>query len=160
MGIAIPTAKGHVGRQRAVPHSHTGKGGCNETHCKIHLKLVADLTANSVSSSQIESISGYLQNWDEISFDDKRRMWMRWFPELKPPAPSLLYTGKSKNFCFSLYHCQRRFACMLCPALYSYSWKMWPSLGSVKCDTPTLTDEDVSFCFFLYCPSCIALLHN
>ena len=77
MGIAIPTAKGHVGRQRAVPHSHTGKGGCNETHCKIHLKLVADLTANSVSSSQIESISGYLQNWDEISFDDKRRMWMR-----------------------------------------------------------------------------------
>lgn len=38
------------------------------------LKLVADLTANSVSSSQIDSISGYLQNWDEVSFDDKRRV--------------------------------------------------------------------------------------
>ncbi len=38
------------------------------------LKLVADLTANSVSSSQIESISGYLENWDEVSFDDKRRV--------------------------------------------------------------------------------------
>ena len=38
------------------------------------LKLVTDLTANSVSSSQIESISGYLENWDEVSFDDKRRV--------------------------------------------------------------------------------------
>ena len=38
------------------------------------LKLVADLTANSVSSSQIDSITGYLQNWDEVSFEDKRRV--------------------------------------------------------------------------------------
>ena len=38
------------------------------------LKLVADLTANSVSSSQIDSISGYLQNWDEVSFNDKQRV--------------------------------------------------------------------------------------
>ena len=38
------------------------------------LKLVADLTANSVSSSQLDSISGYLKNWDEVSFDDKRRV--------------------------------------------------------------------------------------
>lgn len=27
-----------------------------------------------VSSSQIDSISGYLENWDEVSFDDKRRV--------------------------------------------------------------------------------------
>lgn len=38
------------------------------------LKLVADLTANSVSSSELDSISGYLENWDEVSFDDKRRV--------------------------------------------------------------------------------------
>ena len=38
------------------------------------LKLVADLTANSVSSSQIDSISGYLQNWDDFSFNDKQRV--------------------------------------------------------------------------------------
>ena len=38
------------------------------------LKLVADLTANSVSTSQLDSISGYLKNWDEVSFDDKRRV--------------------------------------------------------------------------------------
>lgn len=35
---------------------------------------MADLTANSVSTSQLDSISGYLKNWDEVSFDDKRRV--------------------------------------------------------------------------------------
>ena len=33
-----------------------------DTERQKQLKLVADLTANSVSSSQIESISGYLEN--------------------------------------------------------------------------------------------------
>ena len=37
-------------------------------------KLVADLTANSVSSSQVESISGYLRDWESVDFDDKRRV--------------------------------------------------------------------------------------
>ncbi len=45
-----------------------------DTERQKQLKLVADLTANSVSSSQVESISGYLENWDEVSFDDKRRV--------------------------------------------------------------------------------------
>ena len=45
-----------------------------DTERQKQLKLVADLTANSVSSSQIDSITGYLQNWDEVSFDDKRRV--------------------------------------------------------------------------------------
>lgn len=38
------------------------------------LKLVADLTANSVSTSQIDKITDYLKNWDKVSFDDKRRV--------------------------------------------------------------------------------------
>ncbi|MCC0629151.1 MULTISPECIES: recombinase family protein [unclassified Clostridioides] len=37
-------------------------------------KLVADLTTNSVSSSQVESISGYLRDWESVDFDDKRRV--------------------------------------------------------------------------------------
>lgn len=37
-------------------------------------KLIADLTANSVSSSQMEIISGYLEDWDAVAFDDKRRV--------------------------------------------------------------------------------------
>ena len=38
------------------------------------LRLVADLTANSVSSSQIDSITGYLDDWESVSFDDKRKV--------------------------------------------------------------------------------------
>ncbi len=36
-----------------------------DTERQKQLKLVADLTANSVSSSELDSISGYLENWDE-----------------------------------------------------------------------------------------------
>ena len=35
------------------------------------LKLVANLTDNSVSNSQLDSISGYLKNWDEVNCYDK-----------------------------------------------------------------------------------------
>lgn len=38
------------------------------------LKLVADLTANSVSASQLDRITDELKHWDEVSFDDKRRV--------------------------------------------------------------------------------------
>ena len=38
------------------------------------LKLVADLTANSVSASQLGQIADELARWDEVSFDDKRRV--------------------------------------------------------------------------------------
>ena len=38
------------------------------------LRLVADLTANSVSASQIDSITGYLDEWESVSFDDKRKV--------------------------------------------------------------------------------------
>lgn len=38
------------------------------------LKLVADLTANSVSTSQLDRITDDLDNWDEVSFDGKRRV--------------------------------------------------------------------------------------
>ena len=38
------------------------------------MKLVADLTANSVSASQLGQIADELARWDEVSFDDKRRV--------------------------------------------------------------------------------------
>ncbi|BDF07573.1 hypothetical protein CE91St49_10120 [Emergencia timonensis] len=37
-------------------------------------KRVADLTANFVLSSQVESIFGYLQDWASADFDDKRQV--------------------------------------------------------------------------------------
>ena len=38
------------------------------------LKLVADLTANSVSDTQIDWITNYLNDWEYVSFDDKRKV--------------------------------------------------------------------------------------
>ena len=36
------------------------------------MKQIADMTAEAVSPEKIKSISGYLANWDNISFDDRR----------------------------------------------------------------------------------------
>jgi len=38
------------------------------------LKEVADLSAETVSKTQIEAISDYLDNWENTDFDDKRRV--------------------------------------------------------------------------------------
>ena len=35
---------------------------------------MADLTANSVSDTQIDSITNYLNDWESVSFDDKRKV--------------------------------------------------------------------------------------
>src|SRR5699024_698201 len=37
-------------------------------------RLVVDLTANSVSALQIDTITGYLDDWESMSFDDKRKV--------------------------------------------------------------------------------------
>jgi hypothetical protein len=36
------------------------------------MKQIADMTAETVSPEKIKSISGHLENWDNISFDDRR----------------------------------------------------------------------------------------
>ena len=36
-------------------------------------KAIADLTVETMSPKQIELLSGYLDDWDNISFDDKRK---------------------------------------------------------------------------------------
>ena len=36
------------------------------------MKAIADMSSESVSLKQIEQISGHLDNWDNVSFDDKR----------------------------------------------------------------------------------------
>jgi len=44
--------------------------GCKQTL----VREVAILTADAVSPEQIEMLSGYLQSWGEVSFDDKRQV--------------------------------------------------------------------------------------
>jgi hypothetical protein len=36
------------------------------------MRQIADLTAETVSPEQMNRISGYLNNWDNIGFDDRR----------------------------------------------------------------------------------------
>ena len=38
------------------------------------VKEIAALTADVVSPEQIETISNYLSDWEQVSFDDKRRV--------------------------------------------------------------------------------------
>ena len=36
------------------------------------IKEIADMSAEGVSPEQLSDLSGYLNNWDDTSFDDKR----------------------------------------------------------------------------------------
>ena len=38
------------------------------------VKRIADLTVEAISPEQVSQISGYLDTWDSVSFDDKRRV--------------------------------------------------------------------------------------
>ena len=43
--------------------------------CKqILVKKIADLTVETVSPEQIDKISDYLDDWENINFDDKRQV--------------------------------------------------------------------------------------
>ena len=67
------------------------------------LKLVADLTANSVSDTQIDCITNYLNDWESVSFDDKRKVLIFSYPTLMQPVRALQSTGKSKA-CFTWHY--------------------------------------------------------
>ena len=38
------------------------------------VKQIAELTVETISPEQVNQISGYLDTWDDVSFDDKRRV--------------------------------------------------------------------------------------
>ncbi len=42
------------------------------------LTRIAELTVEAISPEQVSQIAGYLDTWDSVSFDDKRRVvdWM------------------------------------------------------------------------------------
>lgn len=37
------------------------------------VKQIAELTVEAISPEQVNQISGYLDTWENVSFDDKRR---------------------------------------------------------------------------------------
>ena len=38
------------------------------------VKKIAELSVDTISPEQVNQISGYLDTWDNVSFDDKRRV--------------------------------------------------------------------------------------
>ncbi|TJX33729.1 recombinase family protein, partial [Soehngenia saccharolytica] len=38
------------------------------------LARIAELTVEAISPEQVKEISGYLDTWEEVDFDDKRRV--------------------------------------------------------------------------------------
>ena len=38
------------------------------------VKKIAELTVDTISPEQVKQVSGYLDTWDSVSFDDKRRV--------------------------------------------------------------------------------------
>ena len=45
-----------------------------DSHTQALVKEIAALTADAVSPEQIETISNYLSDWEQVSLDDKRRV--------------------------------------------------------------------------------------
>ena len=44
-----------------------------ELFCAYLTKSIADLTVETISPQQMKNLSYYLNNWDSIEFDDKRK---------------------------------------------------------------------------------------
>ena len=44
-----------------------------DNHRQTLSKAIADLSVETLSSQQIELLSGYLDDWEHISFEDKRK---------------------------------------------------------------------------------------
>ena len=38
------------------------------------VKKIAELSVDTISPEQVKEISGYLDTWEEVNFDDKRRV--------------------------------------------------------------------------------------
>jgi hypothetical protein len=58
------------------------------------VKRIADLTVEAISPEQVSQISGYLDTWDSVSFDDKRRVVDLMITTIAATSDSLNITWK------------------------------------------------------------------
>ena len=52
----------------------TDGGGTWHTAAQTKNTKIAELTVEAISPEQVSQISGYLDTWESVSFDDKRRV--------------------------------------------------------------------------------------
>lgn len=50
---------------------------------------IAELTVEAISPEQVSQISGYLDTWDSVSFDDKRKVVDLMIPSIAATSDSL-----------------------------------------------------------------------
>ena len=58
------------------------------------VKQIAELTVEAISPEQVSQISGYLDTWDNVSFDDKRRVVDLMITNVAATSDSLNITWK------------------------------------------------------------------
>ena len=58
------------------------------------LARIAELTVEAISPEQVSQISGYLDTWDNVSFDDKRRVVDLMITTIAATSDSLNITWK------------------------------------------------------------------
>ena len=58
------------------------------------LARIAELTVEAISPEQVSQISGYLDTWEDVSFDDKRRVVDLMITTIAATSDSLNITWK------------------------------------------------------------------
>ena len=58
------------------------------------MKQIAELTVEAISPEQVSQISGYLDTWEYVSFDDKRRVVDLMITTITATSDSLNITWK------------------------------------------------------------------
>lgn len=58
------------------------------------VKQIAELTVEAISPEQVSQISGYLDTWEDVSFDDKRRVVDLMITTIAATSDSLNITWK------------------------------------------------------------------
>ena len=58
------------------------------------VKQIAELTVEAISPEQVSQISGYLDTWENVSFDDKRRVVDLMITTIAATSDSLNITWK------------------------------------------------------------------
>ena len=60
------------------------------------VKKIAELSVDTISLEQVKEISGYLDTWEEVDFDDKRRVVDLMIPQFTP------HTSESINIVWKI----------------------------------------------------------
>ena len=85
--------------QHRPPHRGGGIKLFRRGH-KLHIVLlellarIAELTVEAISPEQVSQISGYLDTWENVSFDDKRRVVDLMITTIAATSDSLNITWK------------------------------------------------------------------